>query len=110
MGPFSIPEPHDSLTNLTQKKSRLFSPKFLLANINELTNCRNLREEHAKSDRISKLEGKSERNRDLTELGAVICGSSGKRRQTKCLLLKVNNFFVNGDILVFSRQVFPPFC
>ena len=43
-------------------------------------------------------------------LGAVICGSSGKRRQTKCLLLKVNNFFVNGDILVFSRQVFPPFC
>ena len=44
------------------KKSRLFSPKFLLANINELTNCRNLREEHAKSDRISKLEGNSERN------------------------------------------------
>ena len=61
MGPFSIPEPHDSLTNLTQKKSRLFSPKFLLANINELTNCGNLREEHAKSDRISKLEGNSER-------------------------------------------------
>lgn len=62
VGPFSIPEPHDSLTNLTPKKSRLFSPKFLLANINELTNCRNLREEHAKSDRISKLEGNSERN------------------------------------------------
>lgn len=62
VGPFAIPEPHDSLTNLTPKKSRLFSPKFLLANINELTNCRNLREEHAKSDRISKLEGNSERN------------------------------------------------
>ena len=42
--------------------SRLFSLKFLLANINELTNCRNLREEHAKSGRISKLEGNSERN------------------------------------------------
>ena len=46
----------------------------------------------------------------FTELGAVVCGSSGKRRQTKCLPLKVNNFFVNGDILVFTRQVFPPFC
>ena len=46
----------------------------------------------------------------LLILSYVICGSSCKRRQTKCLLLKVNNFFVNGDILVFSRQVFPPFC
>lgn len=57
VGPFSIPEPHDSLT-----KSRSFSPKFLLANVNELTNCRNLREEHASSGRVSKLEGNSERN------------------------------------------------
>ena len=62
MGPFSIPEPHDYLTNLAQKKSRLFSPKFLLANINELTNCRDLREEHVSCGRISKLEGNSERN------------------------------------------------
>lgn len=34
----------------------------MLVNINELINCRNLRKEYVKSDRILKLEGNSERN------------------------------------------------